>query len=416
MAVSRVFTRDHQIVDGVPQAMTATGTLVPIVRHRIPQAGLSRTELVSVAYKILGGSGHAKVTDPVLTAQIWEKLGCNYNEGARSGRDRHETEETEMETTTKERPRVSVRNTEEKSPEQILADLRNALGGGVDMATLERVVADKVREHVARPVVVKVGEHEPVKVEGPTHHKFESLMRKVSARKNLFLTGPAGVGKTTLVGQIARALGLEFRIMSAKPLPQDHEIYGFISGATGRKVMGFVEPLYEHGGIAGFDELDTGHSSLLTAMNQLLAQDEFDFPCDVNGVRKVKRHKDFMVIATGNTYGQGGSLRYVGTNKMNGAGLDRFTFVNIPTDELLEKAICDGIHPEYSARVIPIVRKARANCDKYALDYMVTPRCAIDMVTFMVAGDTLRESAEGRLFGRGLNSDQEAKLLDGITF
>jgi hypothetical protein len=66
--------------------------------------------------------------------------------------------------------------------------------------------------------------------------------------------------------------------------------------------------------------------------------------------------------------------------------------------------------------VIPIVRKARANCDKYALDYMVTPRCAIDMVTFMVAGDTLRESAEGRLFGRGLNSDQEAKLLDGITF
>lgn len=408
MAMTRKFTRDTTVIDGVPHIRLEEypGEYIPIVRKNYGNGdGLSRTELVSVAYKVLGGSGHAKVTDAVLLGRIWATFDRDYS-------DYTGTQELEGIEDDADEPRVSTRNTD---ADQVLKDLRKVLGSGVDEETITRIVEQKIQEYVSQPKVVQVAEHEPVRVEGPTHFKFETLLRKMSARRNLFLEGPAGTGKTKLTSQCAKALGLDYKIMSAKPLPQDYEAFGYLNTSTGRKVMGFIEELYENGGVFVLDEVDTGHASLMTMLNQILAQDEYDFPCEVNGTRKVQRHKDFMVMATGNTYGQGGSLRYVGTNKMNGAGLDRFTFVHIPTDEQLEKIICDAIEPSYSALVVPIVRKARANCDKYALDYMVTPRCSIDMVLFMKAGDSLRESAEGRLFGRGLGPDAEAKLLEGIS-
>lgn len=416
MAVARKFIRNTTVSDGVPMIALADGTrYVPILRSHNPTLGVTRPELVSVAYKILGGSGHAKVTDPVLINRIWNALDCDYPKYMEKNGQTYKEPTKEADTVD---AKVSSRNGDDDGDmRRVLEDLRKLLGATpIDEATVERIVEEKIKEHVARPIMVQVGEHEPIKVEGPTHEKFESLLVRMSARSHLFLTGPAGTGKSTLLKQIAKALGLQYRIMSAKPLPQDYDVFGFLNTATGKKVLGFVEHLYEHGGVFCLDEVDTGHASLMTSMNQLLAQDEFDFPCDVNGVRKVQRHPDFMVLATGNTYGQGGSLRYVGTNKINGASLDRFTFVNIPTDEKLEKAICDGIDPLISAQVIPIVRKARANCDRYGLDYMVTPRCAIEMVKYVKAGLSLRDAGDGRLFGRGLNMDQEIKLLDGISF
>lgn len=400
------WTGRTRVTNGVAEAHTSHGEWVVI------SANLPRPSLVSLGFRVNRQTKWLSYPTHAMANHIVDLVLAKHRQDG----DPFDTADTDAD--------VPVRNTADTdtvtddTTEAVgvaLGILREALGGGVDMATLEAVVEAKVREHVARPTVIRIPDRNETKVEGLTHFMFERVLRKMSARRNLFLTGPAGVGKTTLTGQAAKALGLDYRILSAKPLPQDHEIFGFISPATGRKVHGFVEALYENGGVFVLDEVDTGHSSLLTALNQLLAQSEFDFPCEVNGVRKVKRHPDFMVFATGNTYGQGASLRYVGTNKMNGAGLDRFTFVNIPTDEALEKSICDAIHPEYSAKVIPVVRKARANCDKHGLDYMVTPRCAIDMVTFMTMGDSLREAADGRLTGRGLNKDMEAKLLEGVN-
>jgi MoxR-like ATPase len=302
--------------------------------------------------------------------------------------------------------------------DQALRVLKELLGGGgIDPAQLESMVEQAVNKVVARPVVVKLADLPDVSFDGELVHEcFEALVRKVRAGVHVFLTGGPGVGKTTVTEQVARALGMDHVVATMKPLPQDHEFIGFVSPVTGKVVTGNVRNLYENGGILVLDEFDTAHPSTPPTLNMLLAQDYFDFPGNDGKVERVTKHKDFRVIATGNTYGGGGSLEFAGTTRMNTATMDRFTFFHVGVDKKLEDAICRSIHPVHGPAVVSVVRQVRKNIDKYALKVFVTPRASIDATKLMVAGDSMAQAFDGRLVGRGLPKDQESKLLEGVTF
>lgn len=305
----------------------------------------------------------------------------------------------------------------DKPDSDVLNTLRELLGvGSIDEAQLEQMVDRAVSKVVTRPTVIQLGDQREFTITAPVHQAFEPLLRKIRAGVHIVLTGGPGVGKTTLTGQLAEALGLRHVVTPMKPLPQDHEFFGYNSPITGDLVQGVVRDLYESGGIWVLDELDTAHPSTPPTLNMLLAQDYFDFPRNGGGVERVKRHKDFRVMATGNTYGGGGSVDFAGTTKINEATRDRFTFFHMGIDEKLEQAICDSIDPTFSRAVLGVVRKARANAERYGLRVFITPRASIDATKMMALGDSLRDALNGRLMGRGLPADQEAKLLEGVTF
>jgi hypothetical protein len=283
---------------------------------------------------------------------------------------------------------------------------------GVDEATVERII----RKVVGEPKQIVIDGVPKGKVVGRTHYRFESLLRKVSAKRNIAITGGPGTGKTYVTKQIADALGLPCVIVSAKPLPQEFEILGGIAVAVNKLVNGAWRHIYEHGGIGVIDEWDRGHVSLGTALNRLLANDDFEFDVEGGGKETVKKHPDFSVIATLNTFGRGSDTEFAGANRIDEAGLDRFTFFHMDTDEDLTEAIANDIDPTSASKIIPIWKQARRNIENYRLKVWVTPRCALDAQAFNLAGDTVKEAFEGRLFGRGLPQDQELKLLEGITF
>lgn len=273
-----------------------------------------------------------------------------------------------------------------------------------------------VRDTVPTPRQIVVRDREPVTVDGLVHERFDALIRKVSARRNLALTGEAGVGKTHLAGQVFDALGLPHVVVSADVLPQRAEILGGLSPLDRKVIKGKIRDVYEHGGGLVIDELDRGHPSLGTVLNHILAGSSFDFDTDGGGTVNVRKHPDFVVLATLNTFGNGASRRYVGAQKLDQAGLDRFTFFHVGCDETLTARILQQTDATSALQVLPIWTQARRNVERYGLDVFVSPRCAFDAQLFILQGDSVSEAFEGRLFGRGLAPDQEAKLLEGITF
>lgn len=162
------------------------------------------------------------------------------------------------------------------------------------------------------------------------HEKFELVLKSLDVRANLALVGPAGSGKTTIVSEAAKVLDLEFYSKSVSIQTGTHEFFGYYD-ANGQYVPTLFRKAYEEGGIFLLDEFDAGNPNVLAALNQSVANDSCAFPD-----KMVPKHKDFIMVVAGNTYGSGATMEYIGRNKIDAATLDRFVFLTIDYDEKFE--------------------------------------------------------------------------------
>ena len=94
---------------------------------------------------------------------------------------------------------------------------------------------------------------------------------------------------------------------------------------------------YEHGGIFSFEEIDAGNPNVLTVINNAMSQDTYAFPDKI-----VNKHPKFILAASGNTYGTGATLKYIGRNPLDAATLDRFVMVYTDYDKDLENRLCSN--------------------------------------------------------------------------
>lgn len=393
-SVARQFVGARRSQDGVVVAYLADGTEVPL--HTIT----IRAEVVRIAFRVLGSGQWAKVP----TVEIWSRVRGKVDGVPSVAEDDADVAEYEAD----DADEVS---TETADGDDVLRKVRELLGGDVDYSKVRKIVVEEVGKVVARPTQVVVNDVPKITIDGLVHKRFPEILPWIHAGVPVFLTGPAGVGKTTLAETVATAIGARrIFVIQADALPQRHELFGFLSPVSGDYVTGAVYDLYKHGGIFLIDEFDTGHTSLGTNLNLLLAQGYYDFP---NG-EHVVRHPDFRIVVTGNTYGQGGSVEFAGTNRINGATLDRFVKVEVDVDEQLERAIVTNICGVRGPSVHDVIVKIRANANRHGLRVFVTPRASIHCTQGVVAGLTLKQAVTAKVLC-GLPSDQQVKLLEGVT-
>lgn len=258
---------------------------------------------------------------------------------------------------------------------------------------------------------IKLPNKEVRRVEGIQHNMFPAVLASISEGLPTYLVGPAGTGKSTIAENAAKALGLEFRSKSCSSQSTESSLLGYMS-ATGQYISTGFREAFEFGHVYLLDEVDNGNANILTVLNSALSNTFMAFP---DGM--VKRHENFVLIATANTFGNGATAEYVGRNALDKAFLDRFASLTIGYDEAVEEAMLSAIELDsmLSAKWLNIVRVARKNAEAFGLKVVVSPRATVNGAKLLRHDSMTIETVAKATFLKGLSQEQSDKLLSGVT-
>ncbi len=220
-----------------------------------------------------------------------------------------------------------------------------------DQLTEARTVAKQLKEGSSYEVVKAVqrilSSKDPARQQFPQLNEFINqaqlghlhaplLRAALRADVPVWLYGEAGSGKSTAAEQVADNLELSFRSISLGPSSSKADLMGYRDGYGRYQGTGFREA-YEYGGVFLLDEIDNAHPSILTILNNAIANRHGEFP---DG--RVVRHEMARFVAAANTIGKGATVDYVGRSPIDAATTDRFAFISMDIDNVLEESLVLG--------------------------------------------------------------------------
>jgi len=281
---------------------------------------------------------------------------------------------------------------------------------GVDESAVQSLIdraLEPIRsalDEVTRPVEIHVAESGHVSVLPDQHHEIlPTVVKVLAAREHVMLVGPAGSGKSTIGEQAASALGRDCRAISVGPADSRTLFFGYMD-AQGRYVSTVVREMFENGGVLIIDEIDSGHPSVIKSLNMLLANGQCQFP---DGM--VARHRDFIVVATANTFGNGADRQYVSGQQLDKSTLNRFMVKECNYDEDLEMKLAVAASPSHGADWCKQVRVWRKRADEKRLPIIISPRASISGARLLEAGLD-KETVKGLTIFTGLNQEAVTTL------
>lgn len=215
-------------------------------------------------------------------------------------------------------------------------------------------------------------------ITGTANEALPDVYRFVSNGEPVFLTGPAGTGKSYMAEQIAQLTGSEF--YSTGAVLQPYDLIGFIdakgnyqqtefykackSASEGKKVV-FL-----------FDEIDASSAEALVKFNNALANAYFEFPAGKLSWNK----NNLQVIACANTFGLGADAEYVGRTQLDAATLDRFAVVPVGYSPAIEATLTDDTD------LLEMCRALRESAQKNYIHMIVSYRGIIRLSKMLKCG------------------------------
>jgi MoxR-like ATPase len=291
---------------------------------------------------------------------------------------------------------LNQRNAPQIDPEEINKIIDSKFDNVVD--NFSRHVDDMIKEYITPPpreIVVKTPTT-TAKIKERVNPIFDKVLKLSTGGANVFLTGPAGCGKTTLARQIAKALEIDYIILSLSEGITESKLFG--RETVDGYVQGALEDAFINGKLILLDEMDAALPNVLTSLNSAIANREF-----LNGRNEtIKAHENTVIMAAGNTTGKGADYTYTSRNQLDKATLDRFYLVAQDYDTELEKALAPDA-AEY-------IQDSRRKAISHGLREDITTRDAQKMQLAINAGLTFEEAKKDFL---SQFTEDERAILEG---
>ena len=269
-----------------------------------------------------------------------------------------------------------------------------------DAKMVQDMVASGLEKLTAREVVVTRPD-KTIKNVGKQHKQFKQLLSYLACELHVWMTGPAGSGKSHAAMSAADALGLAFYSEPISMQTGEHVFMGY-KDANGVYQKTMFRDCYQKGGVFLLDEADRGNPNTLGKLNQAIANGQCAFPD-----KMVKIHKDFRLIAAANTYGRGGNRVYVGPVQQDAASLDRFVLIDWDYDEALEAEMAG--HPEW----VKFVQRARHAAADLGIRIVISPRASVSGAKLLKAG-VGRQEVEDAVLWKGIGADEVGRIKSSI--
>lgn len=258
-------------------------------------------------------------------------------------------------------------------------------------------VVDEVLDLVEKPPPEKILVDESADLEinqSDKHSKFPVLYRLAKMRMPVFMEGRPGTGKNTLVKQLGDALDLPARSVACSPDKRDYHFVGYRNADGELQFDTAFREIWENGGLILLDEVTQAHPSVLTVINDAVANGCMEF---ADGL--IEQHDDCIIMCADNTGGLGGTELYPDRNRLDAAFLDRFVYVQVQEDwEMVEKAIgCSNGYRSGGVEFVDeqevtrnewvaYVKQCNEHINATRKPHEVTPRAAFKGVKLLNAG------------------------------
>ena len=167
------------------------------------------------------------------------------------------------------------------------------------------------------------------------HYKFSARTLRVvllwlqEGGSSLYLSGPTGAGKTTLIEQVCARIGREtYRVGCHSRLEISDMVGRLTLTADGTKfVYGPLVESMRRGGVLLLDEADQLPPSTAMGLTPILDRESIYIP---ETGEWVEPHPNFRVAVTGNSAGRGDETGlYRGVQRQNLAWVDRFFHLHV---------------------------------------------------------------------------------------